>query len=787
MKRNLTLLSLTFLLILNHAVAQRNFYLDGWKEKTYEVPVTATESILSTGSPVDATISINTSNVLAKVLPTHLGTNTTFRNGSDQLSRTHLYTNAGQGAMRFPAGSGSNKYFWDGNIPVDMEQVIDKTGLTIDVSGINGVNSNYMTPELFTQFISDAGSQATVVVNYFYARYGKTTEGTRAARVQQAADYAASFVYKMNTELGANIQNWEIGNECYGKWEEGYNVNGNIVTGKEYGEDFRVFAEAMKAVDASIKVGAVVEDSDGDWNRQCLPEIQDHADFLAVHNYFTTTGDAIPENVLASTGQMLSIYTTLEDCIAAYTNKARDYFPIAMTEYNSRGMHNTTMMNGLFIAQILGELIKSGYGMGTIWVSEWNWNATDLENKGFLARNDPDQVDYSPYPSYIPFQYFHRCFGDKMIEASSSDAEVHVYASTFTSGEIGLVIVNTSGTNKVLHLDMDNVLNGAQYDKIWWYDFYADNMDVGNKRFYINGQTGTTAGGGPDNFATIAPYQSAFSAANTIDSRKYSVQYVVLKANENSGALSFEDFENYAIDDAMVNDFWFTSNSLWERFWKGTYLTSYTSTIVDESINSGSQAMQLDINPLSVGDGGGDIKLRTRVMSEYGDGLYLVSYTARTDIAGDAKATLGADEIKGKRHTLTQNYQEYLDIVSLSSEKLFLYLNNSVFATGENYKIWVDDLRIALYDPTDTGNIINDSSVLDEVVIFPNPVENELHFKSKEVISRVTIFNSIGLPVLDKSGPLNKLNVSQLATGVYSIRIKVNNEFVISRLLKSKW
>lgn len=205
MNRILTLLSLIFLLISSHAVAQRNFYLDGWKEKTYLVPTVATENPLSTGSLVDATISINTSNELAKVLPTHLGSNTTFRNGNDQLSRTHLYTNAGHGAMRFPAGSGSNKYFWDGNIPADMEQVIDKTGLTIDVNGINGINRNYMTPELFAQFINDAGSQATVVVNYFYARYGKTTEGTRAARVQQAADYAASFVYKMNIELGANI------------------------------------------------------------------------------------------------------------------------------------------------------------------------------------------------------------------------------------------------------------------------------------------------------------------------------------------------------------------------------------------------------------------------------------------------------------------------------------------------------------------------------------------------------------------------------------------------------
>ena len=280
MKKNLLLLIVLSgffgLFMRAQTTSERQFYHENWKTRNYALSASTTAKSLSTGGSSDAIISINTNNEIAKVLPTQFGVNTTFRNGSDQEDRTSLYTKSGMGSLRFPAGSGSNKYFFDETIPTEFQ---------IELTGINGVNQNYMTPAIFANFIASANSEATVVVNYFYARYGQTTEGTREARVQQAADYAAGFVRRMNVELGANIKNWEIGNECYGKWEEGWDVNGSIVTGQEYGEDFCVFAEAMKAVDATIKVGVVVTREDDEWNSGVLPEVEDHADFLVVHNF----------------------------------------------------------------------------------------------------------------------------------------------------------------------------------------------------------------------------------------------------------------------------------------------------------------------------------------------------------------------------------------------------------------------------------------------------------------------------------------------------------------------
>ncbi|WP_430809540.1 MULTISPECIES: sulfatase-like hydrolase/transferase [unclassified Carboxylicivirga] len=497
---------------------QRPFFNDTWQAKTFNTPSSFSPIDLPQSSTADATITIDVNTTLNKVLPTHFGVNTPFRNSNDQLNRTHLYANAGIGSMRFPAGSGSNLYFYDGQTPAETR---------IPIKSIDGTQNSSMSPELFVQFKNNANSEATVVVNYFYARYGVTPQGTRQARVQQAADYAAGFVHQLNIELKANIKYWEIGNECYGKWEEGFEIDGVITTGKEYGEDFCVFAEAMKAIDPSIKVGAVVTREDDDWNSTLLPEVQNHADFLVVHNYFTTVKEATAENILASVPQVGDVHTTLLNCVEKYTDKARDYFPVAMTEFNSRGPINCTMVNGIFITQVLAEAIKHGYGMIDLWVSEWNWSESAQESKGFLAKNDPDQDDYTPRQSYIPYQYFERSFGDQMVASNSDNASVQVYASTFSSGEIGLIIINSNDTPKTVKLDLE-ALN-AQAADLYWHEFYANSIEAGDKKFYINDRSGNTPGGGPDNFATIEPYKANYTGDHVFEAKKYSVNYLVVK------------------------------------------------------------------------------------------------------------------------------------------------------------------------------------------------------------------------------------------------------------------
>jgi len=511
-------------------------FTENWKARNYSWATSITSKSLSTSASPVATITINISSQIAPVLPTQFGVNTNFRDGSDQRTRSGLY-NGVINSMRYPAGSGSNAYFWDGIIPSLLKNYYDNTGVLQSVTGINGANPNYMTPDIFINFKKDISGEPIVVVNYFYARYGITTAGTRAARVQQAANYAAGFVRKLNIDLGGKVKYWEIGNECYGKWEVGYNIADAAIgtlTPKEYGQDFCVFAQAMKAVDPTIKISAVVYDIDGAWNAGVLPEVKNSADFLSAHEYFTTVADATSANLLAAVSQIGEISTTLKSCITKYTGKPADYFPIALTEFNARGPYNCSMLNGLFVTQILGEIVKYNYGLSTLWVSEWNWSATDNESKGFLAVNDPDQNNYTPRPSYIPYYYYGKCFGDYMVQSTTTNTAIKSYASTFSSGESGIVLVNTSASTKTVKLNIVNNSGNLVPEKIQWYEFYANTIEptvAGYKKFYINGATSTTVGGGPVDLNAVKPYETTVSTNSVLTMPAYSVFYVVAKIN----------------------------------------------------------------------------------------------------------------------------------------------------------------------------------------------------------------------------------------------------------------
>lgn len=511
-------------------------FIENWKPRNYEKPTQITPRILQTSNNSSATVTVNLSQIINPVLPTQFGVNTTFRNGPDQRSRDNLYQDVVH-TLRFPAGSGSNTYFWDGNVPSYTKNYISNTGSESVVSGINALNNNNMTPRIFLDFKNDLNGEPIIVVNYFYARYGTSLSGTRADRVQQAANYAASWVEKMNIEWGGKIKYWEVGNECYGKWEVGYEIadpSTGIVTGKEYGEDFRVFASAMKAVDPTIKIGAVVKDIDDNWNQEVLPEVKDHADFLSVHEYFTTVKDATLVNIFNATAQIQTIKSTLQNCIQKYTGRDKNYYPIALTEFNSRGPYNCSMANGLFISEILGEIVENGYGLASLWVSEWNWNAAENASHSFLSKSDPEQDDYTPRQAYIPFYYYGKCFGDQMIHSSSTNTDIICYASSFSSGEAGLVILNKTSSAKTVKLRITENSENLGLKNIQWYEFYANTIEPstsGYKKFYINGLTSATSGGGPFPLNQVAPYQSTFNENNILSMPAYSVFYIVADPN----------------------------------------------------------------------------------------------------------------------------------------------------------------------------------------------------------------------------------------------------------------
>jgi alpha-L-arabinofuranosidase len=232
------------------------------------------------GSKVD--IKVDLSKELAPVTSYHFGNNVAWYDSKDWFKRQANVDRATSSGIRFwrwPGGSSSDNYHWDGDYsshPKDHEG-----GDPSNMSKSWAVSSDD-----FIEFCRATGSEAIVTVNYAAARYSS---------VEKAADLAARWVHYFNVEKKLKVRYWEIGNEVHGPWEEGNKVPGKPqLTGEIYGKDFNVFAQAMPKVDPDILIGAVAVDADsGDdwsgyrwWMHDMLPLVADSADFLIEHNYF---------------------------------------------------------------------------------------------------------------------------------------------------------------------------------------------------------------------------------------------------------------------------------------------------------------------------------------------------------------------------------------------------------------------------------------------------------------------------------------------------------------------
>jgi hypothetical protein len=542
MKSIVTLLFVSFFIVsplLSQTDNSRNFFLDTWQPRKFEVPENFKVKDESFSDNV-VKIVIDAADTVNKVLPVQFGANITFRSGDGILTengRLETFQRSGVHTYRFPAGSGSNTYFYDGNIPSSFQTCLDKHGEPISWKPLDGTKSTALKPENFIKFVQGVNGEAIIAVNYFYARYGVTEEGTREARVLQAAKYAAGFVRLMNIDLGANVKYWEVGNECYGAWETGYNVEGlGVITGTEYGEDFKVFVSEMKKVDPDIKVGAVLYTRDTDWNPQVITQVKDAADFFSIHQYFTSAKDATPENILNSIGVIAENIELLRTVVEENTEYTLDHYPVALTEFNSRGNYTTNMVNSVFFTQILGEVMKNGIGLSTTWTGEWKYNADDEDNqvKSLLAINDPDQGNYTPYAVFMSYYFYDKMFGDHMLAASVINSnDVNAYASRFASGEFGISVVNPTANEVTIKLQVNNVEHYL-LTNAYWYEVRGS-FDYRNTKFYINEETGTTTGGGPENYYEILPYGKDFANRDSIVIPAYSSDFIVLKGKETTG------------------------------------------------------------------------------------------------------------------------------------------------------------------------------------------------------------------------------------------------------------
>jgi hypothetical protein len=373
--------------------------------------------------------------------------------------------------IRYPGGSWSDVFFW-GYDPGDYPDSVYVSGAKAKFYPQFGP---YKLPSLdnYYNMRDQLGAQGLITVNYGYARYGLSENP-----VAQAAHYAADWV---RYDEG-RTKFWEIGNENAGIWEYGYqidtsiNLDGqpSIITGQLYGRHFKVFVDSMKAAAAEIGTtiyigGQIIQESGAatgvgaTWNAGFFSEVGDSADFYIAHDYFGGSQTIVKGQISTARSEITSDINYMRTDI---TSKGAYSKPIAFTEWNCLGPDSAkiSIANGLQAVTVFCEMLNNNIGMSCRWPIA-NWDADGM----FYCNSTPIYPLWSPRPDFFYIYYLERVTGDQMIRATVTQgvggaSDILAYASRFTSGHTGAVIINqNSTTGRLLKLVPTNLSFGSRY------------------------------------------------------------------------------------------------------------------------------------------------------------------------------------------------------------------------------------------------------------------------------------------------------------------------------------
>jgi len=519
--------------------ASIGFFLDDWQPKVFVVPGASDVGAATNGDPTD-TINIDLNKVITKVPKYMFGNNANQWMGqiADQPALMGYLKDLNTSVIRFPGGSISDVYFWNAPVnspPADVATTLynsDGTAKAVTASdwwyGTRSAGESWtISLENYYNLLQQTNNTGMITVNYGYARYGKGTDPVAAA-----AHLAADWV---RYDKGRS-RYWEIGNESLGTWEAGYKINlsdnkdgqPQMITGALYGEHFRVFADSMRKaaqeVGVTIKIGAQVignpQANSGltstSWNNSLFSTLGDDADFFIVHNYYAPWHQNSNASVILNSA--VTETKAISDYVAASaTNNHIQMKPIAMTEWNieSEGSkQKVSAVAGIHAVLCVGEMLSHGFGQAARWdlANAWeNGNDHGLFNNSAGGANS-SEGKWNPRAAFYYLYYMQRYLGDRLVSTnvSPSTSDLSAYASTFTSGEAGTIIVNRGSTARTALININHFNPGSKY---YWVALKpgSDNGEF-SATVVVNGTPGSGTVGGPLTYSSIKPYSAALAS-----------------------------------------------------------------------------------------------------------------------------------------------------------------------------------------------------------------------------------------------------------------------------------
>lgn len=472
--------------ILHHALRLALLTPAAALAQTVSVSVDAAKSI----RPVDERVF----GVNAVMWDSHAGTAQTIS----------LLQDAGVRTIRVPGGSLSDTYRWDTNRSFDNNWtwMAGFDAFTRLITGLNAqafvvVNYGNGTPEQAAAWVAYANASASWSGTAADVTLGvdalgidwKTAGAWSALRAAGplATDDGRNFL-RLSRSAAIGVRYWEIGNECYGSWEN----DEQAVPHDPYTYAVRAksYIAKMKAVDPTIKIGVVVvpgEDAYANnkahpatnprtgavhhgWTPVVLATLKSLGitpDFVIDHRYEQSPGQESDATLLQSAAtwpaEIAGLRQQLNDYLGA--DAARNV-EIVVTENNSvytdPGRQSTSLVNGLFLADSLGQVMQTEVNAFMWWALR---NSPPMSNGQFLGNMSASlygwrsygdygilsspvaggaTTHYEPYPTYYVLKLLSRFArgGDTIVSATSGNTLLAVYAAKRADGTLALLAIN---------------------------------------------------------------------------------------------------------------------------------------------------------------------------------------------------------------------------------------------------------------------------------------------------------------------------------------------------------
>jgi uncharacterized protein YjdB len=703
--------------------------------------------------------------------------------------------------IRFPGGSWSDVYFWNGN-PGDLPSSIPNSGGTLVPLGpVFGQNQS-PTFDSYLNMRDQIGTQGLVTVNYAYARYGKSTKPA-----EQAAHYAANWVRHDN----GHTKFWEIGNEVSGNWEAGWRIDTAankddqplIINGKLYGQHFKIFADSMRKaaaeVGSQIYIGAIIIQFDAhtdvepnkSWNAGVFSEVGDTADFYVVHNYFG--GSGTPQSYFNSALNSIDgMHNFITQDIA---NKSAAQLPVALTEWNisdDAGNAKTSIVNGMQGVLTMSEMAKLGYGLSCRWLIA-NW-----ETDGMFYHGASSTIPaWNPRPDYYYLTYLQKYVGSYFLGSTvTGSTNIKAYTTLFDSSRVGIVLVNMGNTDQTVSINLQNSGYGNRY---YYYSFTGGTDDPNfSKYVYVNDSAPETTRWGP-----LAKLDSLIARSDTlaypvkIRSPRLSVQYILLDAGNNTFSLvnvaglsvsTKNSITSINVDNGTLQ---FTAN-----------VTPVNAT--DNSVfwsSSDTSVAKVDQYGLVKAMYNGTVKIKaTSSDGGFKDSLTITVSNQRYEVT-NLKLIVSASNtlIKTPGGTLkvtsviTPSYAEDTIVTWSISDTSIAVINNAGLVTAK--KNGRDTVTCVTHDGNfkktlivyisgqSTGII---PSELSEIKAYPNPARDNLIIENEFPVQYYEILNIDGkvLKTINNPGLKTVIQIDNFKGGIYLIRAHSKADVKIIRFIK---